>query len=453
MKSNYFTSNAGVRQGENLSPLLFSLYINDLEEYLLAKGNNFIDFKDEICNNYMKLLVLLYADDTIVLSNTAAGLQKALDDLSNYCTEWKLQVNSGKTKVIIFSKRKPKNLPVFTYNNEALENVSEFKYLGVYFKSNGNFNKHKMHIKETASKAMFALLSRGRVLQLPVDIMLEMFNKTVLPIMLYGCEVWGVGKNDMLDTVFLKFCKFLLGLKSCTPSCMVYGELGCYPVSLTIQIRIISYWLKLASSKENKICRKLYELLFNMHLEGRFQSEWLNCVRTILERNGYGDIWFHQGFNCDVKATRDALKDRLQDQFRQEWSSTMEASTKCVLYRNLKIKFELEAYLLRLPRNIWRNIVKLRCCNHKLEIETGRYAGIDRDLRYCGKCAMNVIGDEYHVFFECSNANISLQRNRFIPTYFRQNRSMFNFVKLLQSVDDIKVGRRVSSFVTNSNIV
>ena len=51
-------------QAENLPPLLFSLCINDLEEYLLAleeyllaKGNNFIDFKDEICNNYVKLLV------------------------------------------------------------------------------------------------------------------------------------------------------------------------------------------------------------------------------------------------------------------------------------------------------------------------------------------------------------------------------------------------------------
>ena len=53
------------------------------------------------------------------------------------------------------------------------------------------------------------------------------------------------------------------------------------------------------------------------------------------------DIWLHRGFNCDMK-TRDTLKDRLQDQFRQEWSSTMEASTKCVLYRNFKIKFELK---------------------------------------------------------------------------------------------------------------
>ena len=97
--------------------------------------------------------------------------------------------------------------------------------------------------------------------------------------------------------------------------------------------------------------------------------------------------------------------------------------------------------------------MKLRCFNHKLEIETGRYAGIDRDLRFCGKYAMSIIGDEYHVFFECSNPNVSLQRTCFIPLYFRRNRSMFNFVKLLQSVHDIKVGRRVSSFVMNSHIV
>ena len=122
-----------------------------------------------------------------------------------------------------------------------------------------------------------------------------------------------------------------------------------------------------------------------------------------------------------------------------------------MVYRNLKTKFELEAYLLRLPQNVWRKIVKLRC-NHKLEIETGRYACIDRDLRFCGKCAMSIIGDEYHVFFECSNPNVYLQRTRFIPLYFRRNRSMFNFVKLLQSVHDIKIGCRVSSFAVNSHV-
>ena len=103
--------------------------------------------------------------------------------------------------------------------------------------------KHKhVYLKEQGTKAMFAPLSKGRVLNLPVDVMLELFDKTVLPIMFYGCEIWGFG-NNMLETVFLKFCKYLLGLKSSTPNCMVYGETGCYPVSLTTQIRIISYWL------------------------------------------------------------------------------------------------------------------------------------------------------------------------------------------------------------------
>ena len=98
--------------------------------------------------------------------------------------------------------------------------------------------------------------------------------------------------------------------------------------------------------------------------------------------------------------------------------------------------------------------MKLRCCNHKLEIETGQYAGILRDLRFCGKCAMSIISDEYYVFFECSNPNVSTQRIRFIPLYFRRNRMFnLNFCKLLQSVHDIEVGRRVSSFAMNSHIV
>ena len=77
MKSKYFASNTGVRQGENLSPLLFALYINDLETYLLSKGNNHIDFKDDAANKLVKLFILLYADDTIILSNTVACLQKS----------------------------------------------------------------------------------------------------------------------------------------------------------------------------------------------------------------------------------------------------------------------------------------------------------------------------------------------------------------------------------------
>ena len=65
IKSNYFTSSTG--EGENLSPMLFALYINDLENHLISKGNTCLYFKDQMCNNYVKLLVLLYADDSAAI--------------------------------------------------------------------------------------------------------------------------------------------------------------------------------------------------------------------------------------------------------------------------------------------------------------------------------------------------------------------------------------------------
>ena len=47
---------------------------------------------------------LLYADDLIILSESKEGLQKQIDKLENYCSEWKLQINNKKTKIMIFNR-------------------------------------------------------------------------------------------------------------------------------------------------------------------------------------------------------------------------------------------------------------------------------------------------------------------------------------------------------------
>ena len=80
-QSEYFVSNVRVRQGENLSPILFSLYVNDLEVFLQQNGSNCINLNIDICERYLKILVLIYADDTVLFANNAEGLQKVLDNL------------------------------------------------------------------------------------------------------------------------------------------------------------------------------------------------------------------------------------------------------------------------------------------------------------------------------------------------------------------------------------
>ena len=74
-KSYIFSCNAGVRQGENLSPILFSIFLNNLTEFISHAYNDFYRISnmthllrsDDDVEVYTKLYVLLYVEDTVIL--------------------------------------------------------------------------------------------------------------------------------------------------------------------------------------------------------------------------------------------------------------------------------------------------------------------------------------------------------------------------------------------------
>lgn len=87
-----------------------------------------------------------------------------------------------------------------------------------------------------------------------------MFNKTIKPILLYGCEIWGIRHIDILERIQLKFYKFIFNLKKYMSSYMIYGELGASPLYIDIHMRIISFWCKRV---ENSVKRKLLSPVYN----------------------------------------------------------------------------------------------------------------------------------------------------------------------------------------------
>jgi hypothetical protein len=92
---------------------------------------------------------------------------------------------------------------------------------------------------------MYSILQKCRNLNLPVDIQLELFDTMVSPVVMYGCEVWGFKKNNILESFCLQFYRILLGLKKCTPNCILYGELGRYPIDMFIKCRMIAFWQRI----------------------------------------------------------------------------------------------------------------------------------------------------------------------------------------------------------------
>ena len=98
--SQFFDCNVALMQGEALSPFLFSMYINELVKNLC----------ESIYLQDISLFLLMYADDTVLLSETAGGLQKMIDILHTYSTKWNLSVNTEKPKIVVF-KNSAKYLP------------------------------------------------------------------------------------------------------------------------------------------------------------------------------------------------------------------------------------------------------------------------------------------------------------------------------------------------------
>ena len=152
-----------MRQGGNLPPFLFSIFLNDHENYFLENHVPRVkcEFADNDLVTYFKLFVLLYADDAVIFSETHDDLQRTLNAFSDYSTHWKLTANVSKTKVMIISRGRQNANINFYLNNTKLVIVQEYNYLGIYLSKSGSFNKAKKYIAEQANKALFALIKKS----------------------------------------------------------------------------------------------------------------------------------------------------------------------------------------------------------------------------------------------------------------------------------------------------
>ncbi len=429
--SAFFASNIGVRQGENLSPLLFAIYINDMEQSLLQDGCTHLQFgNDEYLCRMLKLFILLYADDTVVIADTPAKLQVALNSLDAYCDMWKLKVNVDKTKIVIFSKRKTKLQPVFTYQGNAIEILSEFKYLGVVFSSTGKFTSHQKHACEQATRAMYSVIRKGRCLHLPIDVMFNLFDTLITPILLYSCEVWGPNIVELIERVHLKFCKHILRLKTSTPSYMVYGETGRFPLSVSVKIRMLSYWGKLVTEQCSKLASVVYNVFIDGYRNNSLYSPWISSIEELLNDTGFSNVFRTHEFPSVDWLIR-AVKLRLQDQYIQQWNSLVQTSPKSISYRLYKVNWGMEQYLLKLPSILRICMCKFRTSNHRLAIEKLRYTNVPREQRTCNLCNSNQLGDEFHFLFTCTR--LSNERSKYIPVYYTTRPNVIKFEQLINN--------------------
>jgi hypothetical protein len=431
--SEFFDVSLGLKQGEPLSPLLFILFINDIKDCIDVNNLTEGDL------NYLSVYMLLFADDIALFSTDKVSLQRQLDSIAEYSNKWGLKINVNKTKICIFEKRKTvSDFQWYIYNNK-IEIVDTFCYLGVVFKHTGNLKDAAKTLHEQALKAYNNLLSVFNRVKIDLKTKLSMFDTLVVPILLYGSEIWGVYNYKEIDKLHLRFCKYILGVRPQTSNVAVFGELGRKPLSVIAKERALKYWLKIMHNNDSLINKTFLKQKSVLR-----QGSWASNIKSTFDRLGLGFIW--QNFDANNRNYSALIKQRLHDQYVQSWSEELSNQPKMEYYRKYKIEFKFENYLYLVNNDkIRKEMSRFRLSSHSLEIEQGRFLGIGRENRYCKLCTQNVIESEFH-FLLCCPAYSNIRRQYF------ENRSwptIQKFINILSCTNPRKI-RNTAKFIYNA---
>jgi len=324
----------------------------------------------------LSFVILLFADDMVLIGKSVEELQTSLTNLFNYCEKWGLEVNTEKTKTMVFRKRGPiKNTEKWSYNNIELQNVDNFNYLGVVLNYTGGFQLNSQHVVGKAVKAQNVLLLNVNKYDVTPRIALQLFDAFVSATLNYSCAVWGFCKSNDIERVHLKYCKSVLGVKQSTCTAAVYSELGRYPIYIQQYVQIIKFWLHILYS-ENAVIKTAYYTSLDLHEKG--YKSWASRLHTLLNDYGFSDVWANP-FKYSLNEFVQIFKRRTIDCFLQKLRADINSSALLNhLYIHLTDSFEPALYLDKLFNKTYRRAFsRLRLSSHGLRIETDRY-GSDR---------------------------------------------------------------------------
>ena len=237
-----FLANQGVKQGCILSPTLFNIFLADFQSLVESPNCDPVQLKEN-----SNIGCLIWADDILLLSKSKEGLENMLLALKLYSERNGMALNAKKTKVMIFNKNGRHIRRVFKFGQEKLETTRQYKYLGFLVTPSGEINSGLRDLRDRAQHAFSKLKKKmGITFRQKPSITIKLFSSLIEPILLYASDFWGILKmpgSNPIETLFMSFCKQLLGVQKQTTNAGVLLELGQLPLLIRARKKAIKIGL------------------------------------------------------------------------------------------------------------------------------------------------------------------------------------------------------------------
>ena len=399
--SDCFDVSNGLKQGCLISPIMFNLYIDDLitEINALERGLKIGD---------KKVSMLLYADDIVLMANTARDLQCMLDCLNTWCSRWGLTVNPKKTKVMHF-KPKGRNRTNFQFacGNDLIELTERYKYLGLWFSENLDLQFMAEQVAASAHRALGVIISKAKQMcGMPYECYSKLYESLVQSILDYGSCVWGMREFDCINAVQHRAMRFFLGVQKKTPTASVIGDMGWVPQVVKQKIGLCRQLCRYGKMGVERINRCIMIWALNSNC-----NNWINKMKDVLIECEMEYLLNFETVQqkCEIKL----LESKLMEKYVEKWSDCLnkvESNTgvgfnKLRTYCGFKQVFGVEPYVRN--RNIHfrdrQALARIRCGTAPIAIELMRYSNstyIPCTERICSLCSLG-IEDEFHFIMLC----------------------------------------------------
>jgi hypothetical protein len=375
-ETEWLQSETGIKQGCNISPYLFIIYLHDLTTQLIESGHG-------IEMGETTLPALLYADDIILLANNSDTLQKQLDILTQYGSENNMTYSTPKCQIMAYNIT---HKPALTLSQGVLEYTEEYTYLGVTLTTEKN--PFKTHIQKTKQKAKrFEGLIRSiahRSCNKPW-VGRHLWKSVAVPALTYANEIIQYNKTDhkTLDQSQNAVGKSVLGGNWLTAHAAVTADMGWSNFQTREHKNKLKYHGRLLNQDGNRLSAKA-----NLHYITRWHTTLSNLYKKYEDRN---NPFPAHNITKWEKATTQAVARA----YTQEWKDTLKNKTSLGFYQNMDTPSQKDIYdgtygselLFKARTNSW----PIGHRTHKWEGGNG----------HCRQCNMGEMENITHLLINC----------------------------------------------------
>jgi len=276
-----FSVDTGVRQGCPMSPTLFNTFMDFVarlvQQQCEAQGVHGFSFAFRINgqlhsapaagDSVAHLLMLLYADDLVLMAQDAASLQLALGIFEATAAAWGLQLNHGKTKVVVFGQPAQQPQPGGTVQlaHGVVECTRDFQYLGSLMQADGSQQAEVTRRLQQASwvfgRLQPKLFSSRHVHQATK---LRIYSSIVQPTLLYGAaESWALNfaQARELNSFHTSRLRIITGQHfagpDTTPNSQLFEESRQRPMTATLRQHRLRWLGHMARMPDTRLPKQL----------------------------------------------------------------------------------------------------------------------------------------------------------------------------------------------------